>query len=252
MLYATVQTGYQPGTYNLFPSTAANNNLVEPAKLTAYTLGAKSRFADGRLQINNELFYYDYRDLFVQSFNLNTALLTTFNAEAVEIYGDQLDVRWNASQGTQLSLSIGYLHARNEKFVVPDGVDIGPGPRDFAGYSLQYAPDLTVTAGLQHDFNVGAGYLRARLHARDEGEFWGTCNHARATRQQADSNSDASVRAAGKKRVRPPNAPPSILPLNCCGFTRPAKPSLASLFRPTTRGRRSSKHPFLSQKRRTR
>ena len=193
MLYATVQTGYQPGTYNLFPSTAANDNLVEPAKLTAYTLGAKSRFADGRLQINNELFYYDYRDLFVQSFNLNTALLTTFNAEAVEIYGDQLDVRWNASQGTQLSLSIGYLHARNEKFVVPDGVDIGPGPRDFAGYSLQYAPDLTVTAGLQHDFNVGAGYLRARIHARYESEFWGTFNHARATQQQAYTKSDASI-----------------------------------------------------------
>jgi len=193
MLYATVQTAYQPGTYNLFPSTATDDNRVESAKLTAYTVGVKSRLLDERLQINNELYYYDYRDLFVQSFNLNTALLTTFNADEVEIYGDQLDLLFQATEHDRVNLTVGYLHARNEEFVVPPGINIGPGTRDFAGYALQYAPDWTVSAGYQHDFQIGPGYLRARVESRYESAFWGTFNHARGTQQKSYTKSNASL-----------------------------------------------------------
>lgn len=193
MLYATVQTGYQPGTYNLFPSTATASNRVAPAKLTSYTVGAKSRFLDDRLQLNAEAFYYDYRDLFVQSFNLNTALLTTFNAQKVEIYGTQLDVLFKPLPSGRFNLSIGWLRARNREFVVPANVNIGTPRRDFRGYGLQYAPDWTVTAGYQHDFPAGAGYLRARAETRYESAFWGTFLHARGTRQDAYFKSDASL-----------------------------------------------------------
>lgn len=193
MLYATVQTAYQPGTYNLFPSTATDSNRVAPAKLTSYTLGAKNRFLDDRLQLNAEAFYYDYRDLFVQSFNLNTALLTTFNAQKVEIYGQQLDLLFKPVPEGRLNLSVGWLHARNREFIVPPSVNIGTPQRDFGGYALQYAPDWTVTAGYQHDFPLGAGRLRARAETRFESEFWGTFLHARGTRQQAYFKSDASL-----------------------------------------------------------
>jgi iron complex outermembrane receptor protein len=193
LLYATVQTGYQPGTYNPFPASAARSNLVRPAKLTAYTLGSKNRFLDERLQANVEVYYYDYRDLFVQSFNLNTALLTTFNAEQVEIYGSQFDLLFQAGANGRLNLSVGYLHARFEEFVVPRDIDIGTPRRDYAGYQLQYAPDWTVSAGYQHDFPLGAGYLRARADTRYESEFWGTFTHARGTRQPGYFKTDASL-----------------------------------------------------------
>jgi len=133
MLYATIQTAYQPGTYNLFPGNETEDNLVDPAKLTAYTVGVKSRLVGDRLQINDELYYYDYRDLFVQSFNLNTALLTTFNADKVEIYGNQLDILLQASDNGRLNVTVGYLHARNEEFVVPPGINIG----NFGGFSFE-------------------------------------------------------------------------------------------------------------------
>jgi iron complex outermembrane recepter protein len=54
MAYATIQTGYQPGTYNLFPATPGQSNLVESATMTAYTTGIKTRFLDDRLQVNDE------------------------------------------------------------------------------------------------------------------------------------------------------------------------------------------------------
>jgi iron complex outermembrane recepter protein len=193
MLYATIQTGYQPGTYNLFPGTPTQSNLVDSADLTAYTLGLKTRTPGGRLQINNEAYYYDYRDLLVQSFNLNTALLTTFNAGKVEIYGDQLDVLAQLTQDDRLNVSIGYLHAEYADFIVPPGISIGEPRRDFSGYQLQYAPEWTVSAGYQHDFRFSRGYLRARAESRYEDAFWGTFNHARGAQQLSYFKSDAAL-----------------------------------------------------------
>ena len=193
MVYGNIQTGYQPGTYNGFPSTPEQSNLVEEASLTAFTIGAKNRFLSDRLQVNDEIFYYDYRDLFAQSFNLGTFLLTTFNAEKVEIYGNQLDILFQATDADLLNLSVGYLHARNKEFVVPDEINIGPGTHDFAGYSLQNAPDWTVSAGYQHDFRLDSGYLRARADTRYESSFWGTFAHNRGTEQEAYTKSDASL-----------------------------------------------------------
>jgi iron complex outermembrane receptor protein len=193
LAYASIQTGYQPGTYNLFPSTPQQSNLVDEATLTAWTVGFKSRFLDDRLQLNNELFYYDYRDLLVQSFNLNTALLTTFNAESAETWGNQLDLLFQATDRGRLNLSIGWLHARYQDFIVPDDVNIGIPRRDFGGYELQYAPEWTVTAGYQHDFPLPAGYLRARIATRYESAFWGTFAQSRGTEQQSYTKSDASL-----------------------------------------------------------
>ena len=193
MLYGTIQTGYQPGTYNLFPSTPQQSNLVRSATLTAYTAGTKNRFLGDRLQINDEVFYYQYEDLLVQSFNLNTALLTTFNADKTEIYGNQLDVLFEITDNDQVNLSVGYLHAEYEEFTVPVGVNIGTPQRDFGAYPLQYAPEWTVTAGFHHDFVVGNGRLRARAQTRYEDSFWGTFAQNRGTSQSDYFKSDASL-----------------------------------------------------------
>jgi iron complex outermembrane recepter protein len=193
MAYANVQTGYQPGTYNMFPASAGDTNLVRPATMTAYTAGIKSRFLGDRLQVNDEVFFYDYEDLLVQSFNFNTFLLTTFNAARSEIYGNQLDVLLEPTGRDRLNLTVGYLHAEYDEFVVPANVDIGMARRDFGGYPLQYAPEWTLTAGYQRDFAVGHGSLRARVETRYEDEFWGTFAQNRGTQQQDYFKTDGSL-----------------------------------------------------------
>lgn len=193
MAYANVQTGYQPGTYNMFPATDERSNLVDSAAMTAWTAGIKTRFLDDRLQVNDEVFYYDYSDLLVQSFNLNTYLLTTFNASAASIYGNQLDVLFEPVDHGLLNLTVSYLRAEYDDFVVPADVDIGIPQRDFGGYQMQYAPEWTVSAGYQHDFALGAGNLRARVETRYEDAFWGTFAHNRGTEQESYFKTDASV-----------------------------------------------------------
>jgi iron complex outermembrane receptor protein len=199
MLYGVVQTGYQPGTYNTFPSTPSQSNIVKAADLTAYTLGIKNRFLGDRLQVNSEAFYYDYRNLFAQSTNLGTGLLTTFNAKKVEVYGNQLDLLLQATPDDRVNLSVGYLHARNLDFVIPAELDVGTSVRDFAGYQLQNAPDWTVSLGYQHDFRFAGGYLRARADSRYESSYWAGYAHTRGTQQEPYIKTDASLTYYGSK-----------------------------------------------------
>jgi iron complex outermembrane receptor protein len=193
MAYATIQTGYQPGTYNMFPATPEQTNLVDSASMTAFTVGFKSRFLDDRLQLNDEVFYYDYEDLLVQSFNLNTAILTTFNAEQTTIWGNQFDLLFVPTGRDRLNLTLGYLNAEYDDFVVPDSVNMGIPNRDFGGYPLQNAPEWTLSAGYQHEFPLGPGRLLARLETRYEDSFWGTFAQFRGTEQQDYFKTDASV-----------------------------------------------------------
>ena len=152
MLYLSTQTAYQPGTFNAFAVTPSLSNAVNRATLTAYTTGAKSRMLGDRLQINDEVFYYDYRGLFASAYNTVLNSNQTFNAQKTEIFGNQLDISFKPAMIDQVSVSVGYLHARNVRFALPDS------SVNYDGYQLQYAPDWTVNAGYYHDFPLPEGY----------------------------------------------------------------------------------------------
>ena len=187
MVYATVQTGYQPGTYNTFASTSTVSNRVGAAKLTAYTGGIKARFLDNAITWNNEAFYYDYSDLFASAFNTVLNTTQTFNAKKVEIYGLQSDLIVNASVDDVIKVSVGYLHARNKDFTLPDGT------ANYDGLQLQYAPDWTVSASYHHDFQMAKGYLRAQVSSRYESSFYADFNHTPGGKQGSYTKTDASL-----------------------------------------------------------
>lgn len=188
MWYANVQTAYQPGTFNAFVSTPTLNNEVAEANLIAFSGGVKSRLLGGMLQINDEVFYYDYSDLFAQAFNASAGKVATFNAAKVEVYGNELDFVLQASDDIRLNLSVGYLHARNKDFVIP-----GVGGANLDGLQLQYAPDWTVVGGYSQHFDFGNGSLQLRADARYESSFWGNFVHTPGTMQDDYVKADASL-----------------------------------------------------------
>jgi iron complex outermembrane receptor protein len=187
MLYAVTQTGFQPGTFNGYASTPSLSNAVKSADMTAYSAGIKSRWLDDRLQVNNEVFYYDYNGLIISAYNTNINATQTFNADKVRIYGDQLDVIFLPTVDDKLTVSVGYLHARNVNFDLPDGT------ASYDGYQLQYAPDWTLNAGYSHDFHFGPGYLRAGVGTRYESEFYADFLHTPGGVQRSYWKTDASV-----------------------------------------------------------
>jgi len=58
LLYASVETGFKAGGFFF----SSDNGVFKPETITAYTLGSKNRFLDNRLQLNLELYYWDYKD----------------------------------------------------------------------------------------------------------------------------------------------------------------------------------------------
>lgn len=190
LAYAAIQTGFMPGTFNTFanPGSADGKaNAVDPAKLTAYTVGFKSKLLDGRLQFNSEFFYYDYRGLFATAYNAFLSQTQAFNAKKTEIYGNQTDIVFKPSSLDQLNVSLGYLHARYKNFTLPDG------SANYDGNQLQFAPNWTVSGGYSHDFDLPKGYIRASASSRYESRFFADYAHTPGTLQKAYAKVDASV-----------------------------------------------------------
>ena len=183
LVYATAQTGFQPGTFDQFPGVT-----IEESELLAFTVGSKHRFLDGQLLLNNEAFHYTYDNLLIQAFDAATGTNRLTNAD-VTIYGDQLDL-WYQPDGlpdTRFSLSIGYLHARYDDFLL-DELDA------FNGIQMQNAPDWTATLGIVHDWSlVGGARVRADLSSRFESGFWGDFAHSPGIYQSAYTKTDVAL-----------------------------------------------------------
>lgn len=186
MLYGAIQTGYQPGTFNELPNTPTFDNEVKPSRMMSYTAGIKSRWFDDSLQINDEVYYYDYRDLLIQSYNIAAAYNTIFNARKVTIKGNQLDVLARVFTNDQINLNVGYSQARNKDFTTPDGTN-------YDGLQLAYAPDWTATAGYTHNIPIGDAVLRAHIDWRFESSWFADYVHNRGVRQGPSNKGDASL-----------------------------------------------------------
>ena len=186
MAYGVVQTGYQEGTYNALPNTPTYSNEVKPEELKSYTAGIKSRWLDDRLQINNELYYYDFHNLIIQAYSISAPYNVIFNGDKIEIYGDQLDVLARVFTDDQVSLNAGYSHGRNIDVIDPAGNNVD-------GLQPAYAPDVTILAGYTHNIPVGSATIHAHINWRYESGWWATYLHNNGTEQLASSKGDAQL-----------------------------------------------------------
>jgi iron complex outermembrane receptor protein len=186
MLYAVVQTGYQPGTYNALPNTPTFSNAVKPEELKSYTAGIKTRWFDDRLQINNEIYYYDFHDLIIQAYSIALPYNLIFNGDKIEIKGDQLDVLAKVFNDDTVNFNVGYSHARNTNVVDTSG-------KSYDGLQPAYAPDLTAMAGYTHNMPIGDANLRAHIDWRFESSWFADYVHNKGTEQVPSNKGDATL-----------------------------------------------------------
>ncbi len=117
MLYLTVSTGFKAGGFN---QTVAPLDSYDPEKLTAYELGSRNRFLDGRMQLNFELFNWDYKDnqiahvIFDPLGNIN---LVTQNAGKATIRGANVDLQFALTATDRLRTFVEYNDASYDSFV---------------------------------------------------------------------------------------------------------------------------------------
>jgi iron complex outermembrane receptor protein len=72
MFYGDYSSSYRSGSAMAMPDT--DGNYPDPEELDAFTLGAKSRWFDNRLQVNIAAFYYDYKNKLCSGYKEATGL----------------------------------------------------------------------------------------------------------------------------------------------------------------------------------
>ena len=113
LLYANVSQGYKAGGFPDLGATAVSQ--YDPARqesLLAYEAGFKSTLADGTLQLNGAVFYYDYRDKQVLgsvSDPLFGRLLKLINIPRSQITGAELEATWTPIHGLTVSGAASYI-----------------------------------------------------------------------------------------------------------------------------------------------
>jgi iron complex outermembrane receptor protein len=190
MLFATASTGFKAGGFN---QTIAPLDTYNPEKLRAYELGSRNRFLDDRLQLNAEVFYWDYKDnqiahvIFDPLGNIN---LVTQNAGQATIQGANIDLLAAPTPNDRLRAFVEYNDASYDTFKydtafsifgtplfnpASTGCPVGaPFPGSLfgtelisvncSGFALPRAPKWAASLGYDHTFRIsGAGAINAAV-----------------------------------------------------------------------------------------
>ena len=174
LLYLNASTGFKAGGFFASPG-----GTFKPETLNAITLGSKNRFLDNRLQLNVEVYHWEYKDKQVShlGFLPNGAIdLVTENAGGATMYGIEPELVFLATPRDRISASVGYEHAKYNKFIYttpppgPTGGTCPVGPTgnftpggvpifaiDCSGFKIPNTPEWVGTAGYAHTFPLDNG-----------------------------------------------------------------------------------------------
>ena len=187
-LYGSITTGFKAGGFD------ARSNVIdswefEEEEATAYELGAKTRFWDGRGELNLALYHTDYDDLQISQFD-GTLGFNVGNARETEVQGVELDGRLALSESFSISYALAYLDHEFKDFdngncytgqidsgdpqsdagspppigeAAQDGFD-DDGICSYTGQSGQYTPEYTGNLLLDYVRQMGAFSFRASLN----------------------------------------------------------------------------------------
>lgn len=163
MLYFTASTGFIAGGAN--PGGVAP---FQPQTNTSYELGSKNTFFNGTLRLNADVFYVEYKDLLVSSFDPATSLTTSKNAGSSKAKGLELELAWQPIPDLRIRAVGSYLKSQYEDFVLGaeglyyEGQDLpakyGPGAQGFEANGLQTrnAPTWSMNTSTDYDIHLGS------------------------------------------------------------------------------------------------
>jgi iron complex outermembrane receptor protein len=179
LLYAKYDTGFKSGGFE-------NGSLYGPETITAYEIGTKNEFLHRRLQVNFDAFYDDYSNLQVQINNPTTAISEIVNAGQATTYGYELQTEFLPTAKDRFDIEADYLHARYINFQAA----VGSTNVQYAGNELPQAPQWSLAAGYQHDFQLSMGALTARIQTRYQDKSFFTPRNYNTESQNSYTKSD--------------------------------------------------------------
>lgn len=175
MLYATVAKGFRPGGANTQPSTTPtcvaalqsfglSNGIPQTYKsdsLWSYELGAKTRFAEQRVQVDASIYHIDWRDIQTASVVNGCGFGATFNLGKATSNGFDLAVDTKITERLALGVAAGYVKATYDR-TLGAGTSIIVSKGDWVGGTGPADGTLitpwTLRANGKYTFNVFDGH----------------------------------------------------------------------------------------------
>jgi iron complex outermembrane receptor protein len=178
MLYAHVATGFKQG--GLSPTVPPAN--FEPEKLTSYEVGVKNRLLGNTLQLNAAMFYYDYKNYQLSSFDVlplgNTGVFTNFpvvhNARTGSVSGGEVEIEWLATSLDNVRASVALLDAKYGEIVLPNNPFVNQGPYQLKGKTMANSPKVAASLAYEHSWQLAAGKLTAGFNTRYSDSYYAT------------------------------------------------------------------------------
>jgi iron complex outermembrane receptor protein len=202
LLYVSGSTGFKTGGVNQIPVGFSAPLTYGPEKIQAIQLGSKNRFFGNRVQVNAEVFHYDYEGYQTLGFVVLPGSILSFvtvNSQTAEFYGGEVESIFLPTANDRIDLSVSLLKARFLTFNVPSiGIQI-------SGFDVPNAPHSTATLGVQHSFRLSNGAsLIAHAEAHYTSSQWVDLLHGAGSHQESYTRSQADFSyepASGKWRV---------------------------------------------------
>lgn len=149
---ATATRGYRSGFSEAVAGTTTLRT-VSPEYLWSYEVAYRSKWLDDRLQLNANVFYYDYKNQQILTYNPDFPGQTiTENTGKSHAYGAEIEARWRPIEELTLFSSLGLLKTRFDRAQTAAG--------DLRGNEFPQAPAVTLAAGAvwrhRSGFFVGA------------------------------------------------------------------------------------------------
>jgi iron complex outermembrane recepter protein len=168
LIFSNIARGFKSGGWN------SGGLIADPVELTpfdeetvtAYELGVKNVFLDGRMFLNATVFYYDYDDFqaFTQSDNAGLPVSRLQNAGNATVKGGELEISINVANTIEAQLGLGYVDTQTKDFLSFGGVVAGePIVVDLSGNELTLAPNFTANGLLRAHMPLLAGEVSAQL-----------------------------------------------------------------------------------------
>jgi len=150
LVYVSLAHGYKAGGANpppygvavaymsdqikniIIAESATHPKTFDPEYVNAYELGTKNTLDDGRVTLNANVFYYDYKGYQISQIVDRSAVNMNFDAK---VWGLELESEWRPLENLRLGLKLGYESTRvadGEKAI--DIMDRTAGNKDWVVY----------------------------------------------------------------------------------------------------------------------
>ena len=159
LYYFGVNRGVKAGSFSA--PLLGGFGTYKPEVLLACEAGAKLTLADGRVQLNSSLFYYDYTDY--QSFSWVNNVSSVTNEEA-EFTGLELELFLTPSESWDIMAGGSWIDAEVNKLEVAPGLTRDTRPA--------FTPEFQASGLIRYNRDTGLGNIAAQLNGSFRSEVF--------------------------------------------------------------------------------